>query len=55
MSSKKEKESLPIVGGPEEHLQVWFLCRFLFYSPHHPIPCSSLAVSGYSFVDFGHE
>ena len=25
----KEDENLLILGGPEEHLQVWFVCRFL--------------------------
>ena len=28
----KEKESLPIFGGSEEHLQVWILSRFLIHS-----------------------
>ena len=25
----KEDENLLILGGPEEHLQVWFVCGFL--------------------------
>ena len=47
----KEDENLLILGGPEEHLQVWFVCGFLI----NPSSLSLLflLLGHYLFVWFG--